>query len=560
MLTFSSDPQVAENQMHAVIFIMTTFGYIDGDFDQKEKKFVSDRIKALVASRVEGAKLYDDQVKAELIGKFTSHFHEVFEQIDARVRDLLTEPVAAGEDPHAFIQTKLKQQCFEIMQTFDASGQEAMMSAIDELLMADGEAHPAEVKFRGELSSLLEADLGVEMVEEGEKDQSVKIEGEMKQAAAGAVHPFFTPFEQHYNPDQIEEQVEGDRTLIRTAMKVIEDQRKKGHGRLQDKWTIDQLKGEDPFLDGHIYVHMPKESRRYELLVLGDLHGCYSVLKASIMQSRFFDKVNAYRKAPSSEPYPILVLLGDYIDRGLFSLNGVLRTVLQLLVTAPEHVYVLRGNHEYYFEHQGTIYGGVQPSEAINTLRPHVPVDALRDYMALFEAMPNVLIFDKIFFVHGGLPRDRELKAKWKNLSTLNDADLRFQMMWSDPSTAEIIPADLQDKCSRFAFGSLQFRAFMRRIGTTTMIRGHEKVNEGFHKNYDGDVGTLITLFSAGGKDNEDLPADSSYRTVTPKALTITHERGVSTLRPWAPDYRAYNDPSRNAFFQVPPVIELRTK
>ena len=39
----------------------------------------------------------------------------------------------------------------------------------------------------------------------------------------------------------------------------------------------------------------------------------------------------------SSQPFPLLVLLGDYIDRGLFSLNGVLRTALQLFVTAPEH-------------------------------------------------------------------------------------------------------------------------------------------------------------------------------------------------------------------------------
>src|SRR5207253_340567 len=81
----------------------------------------------------------------------------------------------------------------------------------------------------------------------------------------------------------------------------------------------------------------------------GDLHGCYSILKATLLQSKFFDRVEAYRKDPSL-PYPLLVLLGDYIDRGLFSLNGVLRTALQLFVTAPDHVVMLRGNHEYYVE------------------------------------------------------------------------------------------------------------------------------------------------------------------------------------------------------------------
>ncbi len=560
MLTFSNDPDVAESQMQAVIFIMTTFGYIDGDFDQREKRFVRDRIRALVEARVDGAKLASGIVRAELVDKFTKHFHEVFEQIDARVNDLLLEPVAAGEEQNAFVHTKLKQQCFEIMQGFDADSQEALLESIDELLMADGEVHPAELKFRSELSALLEADLGVELVEEGEPRERVRIVPGRALEAAGKVHPFFTPFEKHYQHDHIEQQIEGDRALLASAMRLFDEQRKGGEGRLTGKTSIEQLRGQEPFLDGHVYVNMPRDGRRYELLVLGDLHGCYSVLKASIIQSRFFDRVNAWRKAPDSEPYPLLVLLGDYIDRGLFSLNGVLRTVLQLLVTAPAHVYVLRGNHEYYFEHEGTIYGGVQPSEAINTLRPHVPMDALRDYMRLFEALPNVLLFDRLFFVHGGLPRDRMLKERWKDLSSLNDPDLRFQMMWSDPSTADVIPLDLQDKSSRFAFGRLQFRSFMQRVGSTTMIRGHEKVNEGFQKTYDGDEGTLITLFSAGGKDNQDLPAESSYRGVTPHALTITHEDGVSTLRPWAPDYRAYNDPARNAFFQVPPEIALRAK
>ena len=40
MLSFSADPQVAEKQMRAIIFYLTTFGYIDGDFDASEKSFV----------------------------------------------------------------------------------------------------------------------------------------------------------------------------------------------------------------------------------------------------------------------------------------------------------------------------------------------------------------------------------------------------------------------------------------------------------------------------------------------------------------------------------------
>jgi hypothetical protein len=303
---------------------------------------------------------------------------------------------------------------------------------------------------------------------------------------------------------------------------------------------------------------MPKAGERYELTILGDLHGCYSILKATILQSKFFERVDAYRR-DKTLPYPLLVLLGDYIDRGLFSINGVLRTVLQLLVTAPEHVVVLRGNHEYYVEVKGNMYGGVKPAEAINTLKPHLPIDVFRHYRTLFEEMPNVFLFDKFFFVHGGIPKDRLVKERWKDLSSLNDPDIRFQMMWSDPSTADIIPADLQDQASRFAFGRMQFRAFMQRIGTHTMVRGHEKVIGGFAKTYDDDDhARVLTVFSAGGAANGDLPKESTYREVTPMVVTMTWDNGATKITPWTPDWESYNDPERNAFFKLPPEIEQR--
>jgi hypothetical protein len=200
----------------------------------------------------------------------------------------------------------------------------------------------------------------------------------------------------------------------------------------------------------------------------------------------------------------------------------------------------------------------VKPAEAINTLKPLLPVDVFRHYRALFEEMPNVFLFDGIMFVHGGIPKDHLVKERWVDLSTLNDPDIRFQMMWSDPSTADVIPADLQDQAARFAFGTMQFRAFMQRIGAHTMIRGHEKILSGFATSYDDEHAKLLTLFSSGGKDNADLPKDSSYRDVTPMALTIKFGPEGSTITPWAPDWPSYNDPERNAFFAVPPEIEHR--
>ena len=158
-------------------------------------------------------------------------------------------------------------------------------------------------------------------------------------------------------------------------------------------------------------MHPAKPDQVYDLTVLGDLHGCYSCLKGALLQADFFAKLEAW-KLDKTKPEPKLILLGDYIDRGRFSYNGVLRAVMQLYLAAPDHVFPLRGNHEYYIEYRGRIYGGVKPAEAINTLIGHMPGEVFAEYMKMFEELPNMLFFDDLMFVHAGIPRDVDIKAQ----------------------------------------------------------------------------------------------------------------------------------------------------
>jgi len=558
MLTFSNNPQTAEQQMQAVIFYLTTFGYIDGDFDRTEREFVLNYIHKLVTRRVEtGMPDADEKLRVELTQKFTAHFREEFDRIDRRILDLFTEAVAKDEDQHAFVQTKLKTRCFEIFQSFDTEGQEALMETVDELLMADGVAHPAELKFRAELQALLEDDLGIELDKESVRPP-VKVKPPTSMSARDITHPFFDQFEHHYSSDLpvLMKQIDGDLGIMSKTMQMFDKQRQAGSGKLKGKTKISELAKEDPFLDGHVYVVPSKPGQTYDITVLGDLHGCYSCLKAAIMQSRFFDKVNAFKKDPVNNPEPKLVFLGDYIDRGLYSLNGVLRTVMQIANTAPDHVYMLRGNHEYYIEHEGQVFGGVVPADAINNLKPHVETDVFKHYIEFFEKMPNMLILGETLFVHGGIPRDLLLKEKYVDLSSLNDPEIRFQMMWSDPSSVDVIPVQLQQQSSRFPFGRLQATAFLQRIGCTSMVRGHEKINEGFVKTYDDENLLLITLFSAGGATNDDLPQNSGYRKVTPMGMSMTVKDKTIDVTPWKIDYSAYNDPKYNNFFKATPPIK----
>jgi hypothetical protein len=562
VITFSTNPDVAEQQMNAIIFYLTAFGYIDGEFDFTEKTFVRIYIRQLVAARAKAA-MPDAEPKTrdEVVSKFVAHFLEVFEQIDRSVKELFDEAVADGEDVEKFVYAKLKLKSYEIFQTFDVANQHELLATVDELIYADGSVHPAEAKFRAELEALLHsltnpAVSGEYAAAAVRAPNRIAIDGPSSLRSRHDDHPFFTSFEQHYsaNPELIRRQVATDLDLMRRFVAKINEQRLAGLNRLAGKQTVGEFVGQRPFLDGHVYVHPAEPGRVYELTVLGDLHGCYSCLKGALLQADFFAKLEAW-KLDHRLPEPKLVLLGDYIDRGRFSYNGVLRAMMELYLAAPEHVFPLRGNHEYYIEYRGRIYGGVKPAEAINTLVNHVPGEVFAEYMRLFEELPNMLFFDDLMFVHAGIPRDVDIAAKLHDFASLNDSDLRFQMLWSDPSTADHIPEDLQAQNARFPFGKRQFEAFMHRLGCSMMVRGHEKIDAGFRPMY-GEKASLITLFSAGGADNNDLPAESSYRSATPMAATIRLERGTAQVTPWLIDYARFNDPRRNRFFASPPEIE----
>ena len=549
-ITWSSDPQLAERQMQAIIFCLVAFGYIDSDFDRKEKKFVRDHIRGLVEHRA--ATVSDEATRVELIGKWTEHYHEVMDEMDRDILSHFTESVVEGETAQGYVASRLKLGCFELLKGFDDGGRRTLLSAIDELMHADGVVHDNEQAFRDDLERLLEAPLELDDTELVAIEQGkVVIDPTAEMKAREVDHPLLKPFEWDFasDPEIFKAQAAGDMKLVKRVQDLLDEQRVGGNGTLRGAEDLTAFYGKAPFLDQHVYVIPGNPAQDAELLVIGDLHGCYSCLKGALMQADFFAKVDAYKKDPS-KPKPHLVLLGDYIDRGRFSYSGTLRAVMQLFVNLPDHVFMLRGNHEYYVELRGQVLAPVRPSEAMDGIRERAGNQVLGEYMKLFESLPTALAFDKTLFVHGGIPRDATLEARWEGLHSLNDREMRFEMLWSDPSDTDIIPSELQAENARFPFGRKQFQRFMSGIGCTTMVRGHERVKEGFRKIYDSEEGVLVSLFSAGGATNQDLPETSNYREVTPMALTIRYKDGVSTFVPFVIDWATYNDPEYNAFFR----------
>jgi hypothetical protein len=543
---FSSDPVVAKRQMLAIVFLLTAFGHMDGKFALSEKRFVQEKIAELVERRVRDA-VADPLARQVETARITAQFQKVAATIDREIAALFTESVAEGETIEQFVYAKLALRCYELLREFDAAAQAELLALADELILADGARHPEEQRLKADLERLLAEPIELDDDDEPAREAHVTLEAPRVLVARVEDHPFLARLERAYprEPAAFAELAAEDRALIGQFCAALERQRAAGEGKLAGKSSFADFAGHAPFLDGHTYVLPPDPNREYELIVLGDLHGCYSCLKAALMQTDFFAKVEAHAKAPGRTPDTRLVLLGDYIDRGRFGFDGVLRTAMRLFVTAPDAVYVLRGNHEYYVELKGRVLAPVRPAEAMTSLEGVAGDAFFREWMRLFEAMPTSLAFDRFFFVHAGIPRSAALEEKWKDLSSLNDPDLRFQMLWSDPSDTEVVPDELQAAAARFGYGSHQLASFLARIGCGVMVRGHERVVEGLRVRYDG---THYTLFSAGGADSRDLPAESNYREVIPMGLTIRWKDGKSRVTPFAIDWARYSDPARNRF------------
>ncbi len=549
---FSSDPQVAKKQMLTVVFLMTAFGHADGKFDMAEKRFVQEKIAVLVEKRILQA-VSNPLARHATIDRVTAQFQRVAARIDREIVALLSESVAEGESQEQFVLSKITLRCYELLRPFDEAAREVLYEIVDDFILADGVAHPAEEKLRDDLKRLLAESIEITEFEvvEDESAQHVHLSEEQSLVPRTDDHPFFTRLERAYprDPQGFVQLARDDVELVRKVRSTLDERRAAGAGRLTGVRSFADLAGQAPFLDGHVYVLPPDPNTEYELIVLGDLHGCYSCLKAALMQTDFLAKVQAHADDPAGTPDTRLVLLGDYIDRGRFSYDGILRAVMQLYVTVPNAVYMLRGNHEYYLEHEGRILAPVRPAEGMMNLEGIAGDAFFKEYMQMFEELPTSLAFDRIFFVHAGIPRDATLRDKWQDLSSLNDPDLRFEMMWSDPSDTEAVPDELQQKVARFGYGTAQFRNFMARIGCSAMVRGHERIVEGFRATYEFPDASLYTLFSAGGENCLDLPESSNYRDVTPRALTIRWRDGVSTVTQFPIDWAHYNASERNRFF-----------
>jgi uncharacterized tellurite resistance protein B-like protein len=532
---------VHSTSVFSVIDLLLTVAYVDGRLHEGEQAMIHRYAKKL-AGHVADPSAPDNTVEA-----WQARFDDAYAKFDAEITAILEE-ITASDDTH-YVFTRLKVRAVALFRSFTPADQEVALELLHVVMQADGAIDDVEKQLHDELVAYFRAAPTLTPAAAAPPAEQLEIETPRTIELKVFGHPLLDQLEHRYaeDPAQLHAQLGSDYHLCFEAITAWERQRSRGNGRLLGVQDVAALPPGSQWLDGHVQVMRP--DRPTELIVLGDLHGCYSCLKGALLQTDFIERVVRHRADPVKHPDVKLVLLGDYIDRGRFSFEGVLRAALKLFVTFPENVILLRGNHEYLVRHEGSVVSAVNPAEAVPALTAIGTADLLEAYRHLFDHMPTSLVFDRLLFVHGGIPREDTFAERYRDLSSLDDAVVRFEMLWSDPIATERVPVELQRESPRFNFGSEQFRELMERVGCHTLIRGHEQTDTGFTTVFDG-AHRLHTLFSAGGSDNADLPAESRYRNVTPKGLIVRSEGSSLVGTPFDIEYRPFNQPANNGLYR----------
>lgn len=197
-----------------------------------------------------------------------------------------------------------------------------------------------------------------------------------------------------------------------------------------------------------------KESSLIEVdrpvFVIGDIHGQFRDLM------RIID-------ALGYPPTDKVLFLGDYVDRGQFSLE-VIVTLLLMKIRYPDKVQILRGNHEvskvnkrYGFKNEcQTRFNHLNVYNILNRVFDYLPVAAIIDnsFFCCHGGISEILIkqqpgIDNLKRVINGIRRP---------FSTLAHRDLETDLLWSDPMDdfADSTSSDSQQHDSPPAQGSHQ--------------------------------------------------------------------------------------------------------
>ena len=190
------------------------------------------------------------------------------------------------------------------------------------------------------------------------------------------------------------------------------------------------------------------------------------------------------------------VFLGDYVDRGAYSLETI-SLLLALKIEHPQAVHLLRGNHE---ESDINALFGFR-IECVERLGESAGDAVWRRFNELFEWLPlAAVIEDRICCMHGGIGRSlthiSQINELKRPLNMEKGGVELMDILWSDPTENDGIEG-LRPNArgpGLVTFGPDRVKAFCETNGIQMIIRAHECVMDGFERFAQGQ---LLTVFSA---------------------------------------------------------------
>ena len=219
-----------------------------------------------------------------------------------------------------------------------------------------------------------------------------------------------------------------------------------------------------------------------EIVIVGDIHG-------NLVDLMRIFRINGL---PPKTKY---LFLGDYVDRGSFSLECIC-LVMALSVLYPQHIFCIRGNHE--LADVNKIYGFYD--EIVTAYSD----DALwTKFNQFFEYLPLAAIIDNQYFcVHGGITKSltlsylRDIKMPITNVTNVvND------LLWSDPNDDLQSYSDNIRGCG-IEFGYIFCANFLEMNKLQGIIRGHQCVKEGVKVS---NTMNVVTVFSSSSYTQDKL-------------------------------------------------------
>ena len=216
-------------------------------------------------------------------------------------------------------------------------------------------------------------------------------------------------------------------------------------------------------------VHCP-------VTVCGDIHG------------QFHDLLELF-KVGGYCPDTNYLFMGDYVDRGCFSVESVC-LLLALKLKYPNRLFLLRGNHESRQTSQ--MYGFYD--ECFKKYGNSAII--WNTFMDLFDFLPLcALIEGKILCLHGGL------SPSIQTLEQINQLDRKQELphdgamsdlLWSDPEERE--GWGQSPRGAGFVFGGDISKKFNLMNKLNMICRAHQLQQNGFQWSHDNNV---LTIFSA---------------------------------------------------------------